>query len=57
MLDCWHETPDDRPSFERLHQITTGFLQEEVKEMITKMPSWLAFKIVYQSFISLKKKT
>ncbi|XP_078380632.1 uncharacterized protein LOC144663532 isoform X3 [Oculina patagonica] len=29
MLDCWRDNPDDRPSFERLHQITTGFLQEE----------------------------
>ncbi len=31
MVDCWLENPDDRPSFELLHEETTGLLQEEVK--------------------------
>lgn len=30
MLDCCHENPDLRPSFERLYQITTELLEEEV---------------------------
>ncbi|XP_078379094.1 proto-oncogene tyrosine-protein kinase receptor Ret-like isoform X2 [Oculina patagonica] len=29
MVDCWLENPDDRPSFELLHEETTGLLQEE----------------------------
>lgn len=34
MLDCWHENPDVRPTFERLYQITTELLQEEVRLML-----------------------
>lgn len=30
MLDCCYENPDLRPSFERLYQITTELLEEEV---------------------------
>lgn len=34
MLDCWHENPDVRPTFERLYQVTTELLQEEVRLML-----------------------
>lgn len=34
MLDCWHENPDVRPTFERLYQITTELLQGEVRLML-----------------------
>lgn len=34
MLDCWHENPDVRPTFERLYHITTELLQEEVRLML-----------------------
>ena len=30
MLHCWNENPNDRPTFERLYEMTTEFLQEEV---------------------------
>ncbi|XP_020621577.1 fibroblast growth factor receptor 1-like [Orbicella faveolata] len=29
MLDCWHENPDLRPTFERLYQVTTELLEVE----------------------------
>jgi len=29
MLRCWQRSPDDRPSFEDLHVILNGILQEE----------------------------
>lgn len=31
MLDCWHENPDLRPTFERLYQVTTELLEVEVR--------------------------
>ena len=31
MLDCWHDNPDLRPTFERLYQIATELLEEEVR--------------------------
>ena len=30
MLDCWSEDPNSRPTFDRLHEITTENLQDEV---------------------------
>ena len=30
MADCWNEDPDARPTFDHLHEVMTGFLQEEV---------------------------
>ncbi|XP_074632643.1 tyrosine kinase receptor Cad96Ca-like isoform X2 [Acropora palmata] len=29
MLDCWNENPINRPTFDRLYEITTGILQDE----------------------------
>ncbi|PFX21438.1 Metabotropic glutamate receptor 7 [Stylophora pistillata] len=29
MVDCWNEDPDARPTFDLLHEVTTGYLQEE----------------------------
>ena len=29
MLRCWKKSPDERPSFEDLHEIIKGILQEE----------------------------
>lgn len=29
MADCWNEDPDARPTFDHLHEVMTGFLQEE----------------------------
>ncbi|CAH3106807.1 unnamed protein product [Porites lobata] len=29
MLECWDEDPNNRPTFERLHETITGFLKEE----------------------------
>lgn len=31
MLHCWHESPDVRPTFDRLYQIITELLEEEVR--------------------------
>ena len=31
MMDCWKEDPNTRPSFDHLHDITTAFLQDEVR--------------------------
>ena len=31
MLHCWHESPDVRPTFDRLYQIVTELLEEEVR--------------------------
>ncbi|XP_020632101.1 tyrosine-protein kinase receptor Tie-1-like isoform X1 [Orbicella faveolata] len=34
MLRCWQRSPDDRPSFEDLHAILNGILQEEERTYI-----------------------
>lgn len=34
MLKCWDEDPNNRPTFEWLHETITGFLQEEVNNSI-----------------------
>ena len=41
MLECWDEDPNNRPTFERLHETITGFLNEEVNISI------LSFLIIY----------
>ena len=30
MIQCWNEGPNNRPTFNRLREITTEFIQEEV---------------------------
>ena len=45
MLDCWHENPDLRSTFERLYEITTELLEVEVwLRTIMKLLSKLLFK-------------
>ena len=45
MLECWDEDPNNRPTFERLHETITGFLKEEVDNSI------LSFLIIHLAII------
>ena len=48
MLECWDEDPNNRPTFERLHETITGFLKEEVNISIL---SFLFFFTCQHPFI------
>ena len=44
MADCWNEDPDARPTFDHLHEVMTGFLQEEVTiNIIQSTPDLLVY--------------
>ena len=45
MLECWDEDPNNRPTFERLHETITEFLKEEVNIFI------LPFLTIYLAII------
>ena len=34
MIQCWSEDPNNRPTFNRLREITTEFIQEEVGQSL-----------------------
>lgn len=56
MVDCWLENPDDRPSFELLHEETTGLLQEEVKKNINEKGFSARIQVFCQSCVKTSER-
>ena len=46
MLECWDEDPNNRPTFKRLHETITEFLQVEVNEVTILIPRPFLFAII-----------
>ena len=46
MLECSDEDPNNRPTFKRLHETITEFLQEEVNEVTILIPWTFLFAVI-----------
>ena len=56
MIQCWNEDPNNRPTFNRLREITTEFIQEEVGQSLINVTVIAVCHIeIIKEYIRLKK--
>ena len=56
MIQCWNEDPNNRPTFNRLREITTEFIQEEVGQSLINVTVIAVCHIeIIEEYIRLKK--
>ena len=56
MIQCWNEDPNNRPTFNRLREITTEFIQEEVGQSLINVTVIAVCQIeIIEEYIRLKK--
>ena len=55
MIQCWNEDPNNRPTFNRLREITTEFIQEEVGQSLINVTVIAVCHIeIIEEYIRLK---